>query len=69
MKTINLEQILKKHIGEYSKSPISPLVIEAMRDACNQTVEMCAGTAYYEYQLPAWIADMEEILKVKTKIK
>lgn len=69
MKTINLEQILKRHIGEYSKSPISPLVIEAMREACNKVIDLCAERAEIYYDVGGYtFVDVNSILKIKDEI-
>ena len=48
MKQVNLKEILKRHIGEYVNSPVSPNVLLAMQEACNQAIDLCAENAKIE---------------------
>jgi hypothetical protein len=81
MKKIDLEEILDKYINVEVFGNIFPDTIEvifkAMKEACNQTIELCAKNAeikkidlsteyddYYEF-----IVNTESILKTKTQIK
>jgi hypothetical protein len=79
-KEINLEEILEKHLAgsdehflNYSKKEI----LEAMKDACDQTIDLCAENAkikeidlsnenddHYEF-----VVNDESILKTKDQIK
>jgi hypothetical protein len=84
-KEINIDKIIKKHSTKYLKEgrfdgiPMMDSIIkEVVRDACEQTVKLCAeeanwkfvkeinqgsGASHYEK-----IVDKKSILKVKNKI-
>jgi len=74
MKEINLEEILEKklagsdeHFLNYSKKEI----LEAMKEACDQTIELCAENAKCEsdgdYLIPE--IDKYSIIETKDQIK
>ena len=68
MNKINIEEILAKydmpkHDWQYEN------MYKAIKEACDKTVDMCASTAWYEYSIPGWITDKEEIIAIKESIK
>jgi len=76
MKKVDLQKILTKHIGEYAKSPVSPNVLEAMQEACNQTVDLCAENAHTKVEMKVVelemkfndVIDKQSILDTKKQI-
>lgn len=90
MKTVNLEEILKQtYFKKYGESdigwydywsdnmPVIELAVEAMREACNQTVDLCKENAKLieEIDYPeAWgnvykySVDANSILNTKSQI-
>ena len=71
MKEINLKEILDKYI-HISKPVTYSNALLAMKEACNQTVDLCADNASIE--IPQGIEiyiefDKESILKTKNQIK
>ena len=76
MEEINLKEILQKHFtkefGHDGHGEFMSYIIEAMKEACNQTVDLCADNASIE--IPQGIEiyiefDKESILKTKDQIK
>ena len=73
MKQVNLKEILKRHIGEYVNSPVSPNVLLAMQEACNQAIDLCAENAKSITELHPRFGyvttiDKESILNTKKQI-
>ena len=69
MKQVDLNSIFDYHLlaletlDEHSRD----LVIKAMREACNQTVDLCAENAKWVYRGDIFI-DKQSILKTKKQI-
>lgn len=71
MKTVNLEEILRKHSNICLDDQED--VINAMREACNQTIELAAENARTERVYPDLhpsfeIVDKDSILNTKLQI-
>ncbi len=70
MSSINLEEILNKVIGIETKSDSFKLaILEAMRDACNQTIDLCSVNAICGYDnYDSFIAGNETYIVFKDSI-
>lgn len=72
MKTIDLSEIIFNEFGGWIPTGICESdyikILKAMDKVWNKAVDTCANQAYYEYALPGWVADKEQILKVKELI-
>ena len=73
MKTINLEEILNKALrnGGFSLDLISkPETLEAMREACNQTIDLCVENVTLVESAFTWGHEINEesILNTKSQI-
>lgn len=83
MKKINLEEILELHLSLSSQTrPGKAFYIAAMRQACNQAIDLCAENAEIDCQMrddvdelsmiDEWtisVVDKDSILKTKDQIE
>jgi hypothetical protein len=75
MKEINLEMILKNHVWEAqlrNEPLLKERVLQAMKEACNQTIELCAENATIEgcvaQKWDELSIDKQSILNTKNQI-
>jgi len=82
-KGVNLKEILQKELGEdqgwFLGICLSAVIVKAMKEACNQAVDLCAENAQIKMEgerltygpPPTWwaVIDKESILKTKEQIK
>ena len=74
MKTINLEEILDQYLDfelDYSKEELKHDFLLAMKEACEQIVDLCAENADLDYgeNEEEITLDIDSILKTKDQIK
>lgn len=63
MKTINLEEILENAVkNELQHESDKDTILNAMREACNQTIDLCASIT------PGYVAKMD-MQKLKKQIQ